>query len=47
MNEPYRILCKAVAPQPVSRDEVREYFERLAQQRAVNPVYESERIMKR
>ena len=46
MNEPYRIRI-AVAPQPMSRDEVLEYFERMAQNRTVNPEQESARIMKR
>jgi hypothetical protein len=46
MNEPYRIKT-AVAPQPLSRDEVREYFEQMEWRRAVNPKHNSERIMKR
>ena len=46
MNEPYRIRT-AVAPQPMSCDEVHEYFEQMARNRAVNPERESARIMKR
>jgi hypothetical protein len=46
MNEPYRIRT-AVAPEPLSRDEVKEYFERKAQNHAVNPERNSARIMKR
>ena len=46
MNEPFKMKT-AMAPQPVSRDEVRLYFERLAQRRAVNPGRENGRIMKR
>ena len=46
MNEPYRIRT-AVAPEPLSRDEVREYFEQKARNRAVNPERENARIMKR
>ena len=45
MNEPYRIKT-AIAPQPMSRDEVTEYFERKAQNMAVNPERYSARIMK-
>ena len=37
----------AMAPQPVSRDEVQEYFENLERRRAVNPESNSDRIMKR
>ena len=46
MNTPYKIRT-AMAPQPVSRDEVKEYFEELARKRAVNPEHENTRIMKR
>ena len=46
MIEPYRMMT-AMAPEPVSRDEVKEYFEKLAQRRAVNPKRNSARIMKR
>lgn len=46
MKEPYRIRT-AVAPQPLSCDEVREYFEKKARNRAVNPRHENGRIMKR
>ena len=46
MNEPYRIRT-AVAPQPLSRDEVQEYFERKAKNMAVNPERNSARIIKR
>ena len=46
MNEPYRIRT-AVAPQPMSRDEVKEYFENLERRHAVNPERDSARIMKR
>ena len=46
MNEPYRIRT-AVAPEPLSRDEVKEYFERKARNHAVNPERYSARIMKR
>ena len=46
MNEPYRIRT-AVAPHPMSRDEVQEYFERKARNLAVNPKLDSARIMKR
>jgi hypothetical protein len=46
MNEPYRIRT-AVAPEPLSRDEVKEYFEQLERRRAVNPGRENARIMKR
>lgn len=46
MNEPYRIRT-AVAPEPLSRDEVKEYFENLERRRAVNPERNSARIMKR
>ena len=46
MNEPYRIRT-AIAPQPMSRDEVKEYFDKLAQRRTVNPERNSARIMKR
>jgi hypothetical protein len=42
----YRIKT-AIAPQPVSRDEVAEYFRKLAQNRAVNPEHISARIVKR
>ena len=45
MNEPYRIKT-AIAPQPMSRDEVKEYFEKLERRRAVNPERNSARIMK-
>ena len=45
MNKPYRIKT-AIAPQPVSRDEVQEYFERKARNLAVNPERNSARIMK-
>lgn len=46
MNEPYRIMT-AVAPQPLSRDEVQEYFMQLERRRAVNPERNSAVIMKR
>jgi hypothetical protein len=46
MNEPYRIKT-AVAPEPLSRDEVKEYFENLERRRAVNPERNSARIMTR
>ena len=46
MEEPYRIKT-AVAPRPMSRDEVREDFEELERRRAVNPERESDRIMTR
>ena len=46
MKEPYRIRT-AVAPQPLSREEVAEYFERKARNLAVNPERDSARIMKR
>ena len=46
MNKPYRIKT-AIAPQPMSRDEVKEYFEKLERRRAVNPERNSARIMKR
>ena len=46
MNEPYRIRT-AVAPEPLSRDEVKEYFERKARNHAVNPERYSARIMTR
>jgi len=46
MNEPYRIKT-SIAPQPMSRDEVAKYFERKAQNMAVNPRHGSARIMKR
>ena len=46
MNEPYRIKT-AVAPEPMSRDEVRQYFEELKRKRAVNPIHYSARIKKR
>ena len=46
MNEPYRIRT-AVAPQPLSRDEVQEYFDRKAKNMAVNPRSVSPRIIKR
>ena len=46
MKEPYRIKT-AVAPQPMSRDEVRQYFEELERKRAVNPERYSKRIMTR
>ena len=42
----YRIKT-AVAPEPLSRDEVQEYFERKARNRAVNPRHNSPRIIKR
>lgn len=42
----YRIQT-AIAPHPVSRDEVKEYFERMEQRLAVNPEQHSARIMKR
>jgi hypothetical protein len=45
MND-YRIKT-AIAPHPVSRDEVAEYFKKLAQNRAVNPEHENARIVKR
>ena len=45
MNEPYKIKT-AIAPQPLSRDEVAEYFERKARNLAVNPERNSARIMK-
>ena len=37
----------AIAPQPVSRDEVAEYFERKARNLAVNPKPYNARIVKR
>ena len=37
----------AIAPQPLSRDEVAEYFKNLGRKRAVNPERNSARIMKR
>ena len=46
MIEPYK-LKTAIAPQPISRDEVAEYFERMEQRHAVNPERYSARIMKR
>ena len=46
MIEPYK-LKTAIAPQPISRDEVAEYFERKARNHAVNPERYSARIMKR
>lgn len=46
MKEPYRIKT-AVAATPMSRDEVREYFEQLARRRAVNPGREGGRMMTR
>ncbi len=46
MKEPYRIRT-AVAPQPLSREEVAEYFEQKARNLAVNPERDSARIMKR
>ena len=46
MIEPYK-LKTAMAPEPVTRDEVAEYFERMSQNRAVNPRHENPRIMKR
>jgi hypothetical protein len=46
MNEPYRIMT-AIAPQPLSRDEVQEYFRQLERRRAVNPERYSAQIMKR
>jgi len=47
MIEPYK-LKTAIAPQPISRDEVAEYFERMEQRNhAVNPERYSARIMKR
>ena len=42
----YRIMT-AMAPRPVSRDEVAEYFEKMERKRAVNPERNSARIMKR
>lgn len=46
MSNPYKIRTE-MAPQPVSRDEVKEYFEELERKRAVNPRRNSARIMKR
>lgn len=46
MNEPYRMMT-AMAPRPVSRDEVMQYFENMERRRAVNPQRFSRRIMKR
>ena len=46
MIEPYKLKTE-IAPQPISRDEVAEYFERMEQRRAVNPRHERARIMKR
>ena len=46
MSNPYKIRT-AMAPQPVSRDEVKEYFEELERKRAVNPKHKNARIMKR
>ena len=46
MNEPYRIRT-AVALEPLSRDEVTEYFEKLERRHAVNPERYSARIMTR
>jgi hypothetical protein len=46
MIEPYRIMT-TMAPEPVSRDEVKEYFEQMARRRAVNPRRNSAGIMKR
>lgn len=46
MSNPYKIRT-TMAPQPVSRDEVAEYFEQLERKRAVNPEHNSARIMKR
>ena len=45
-SDPYRIRT-AVAPQPMSRDEVKAYFDKLEQNRAVNPRRNSPRIVKR
>jgi hypothetical protein len=46
MNEPYRIRT-AIAPEPVSRDQVKEYFEQLERKRAVNPKQGNKRIKTR
>ncbi len=46
MIEPYK-LKTAIAPRPISRDEVAEYFEQMEQRRAVNPRHKNPRIMKR
>jgi hypothetical protein len=46
MNKPYRIRT-AIAPRPLSRDEVRQYFEQLERKRAVNPERNSARIIER
>ena len=46
MSEPYKIKT-AVASQPMSRDEVQEYFEQLKRRRAVNPERHNPRIKKR
>lgn len=46
MKEPYRIRT-AVAPEPLSRDKVKAYFDNLKCRRAVNPERESSRIMTR
>ena len=45
MND-YRIKT-AIAPQPVSRDEVAEYFRKLERNRAVNPERKNARIIER
>lgn len=46
MKEPYRIRT-AIAPHPVSRDEVKAYFDELERRWAVNPSIENSRIKKR
>lgn len=46
MDEPYKIKT-AIAPYPVSQDEVREYFEELERKRAVNPERYFARIIER
>ena len=42
----YRIMT-AMAPQPVSRDEVAEYFKNLGRKRAVNPERKNASIVER
>ena len=47
MDKRHEEANRAVAPMPVSEDEIREQLERMTQRMAVNPEYESARIMTR
>ena len=47
MDKRHEEAKRAIAPMPVSEDEICEQLECMTQRRAVNPEYESARIMTR